>query len=31
VALYVSAGYRAVVPFGPYVGDAYSLLFAKSL
>lgn len=31
VALYVSAGYRAVVPFGPYVGDAHSLLFAKSL
>jgi len=31
VALYVSAGYRAVVPFGPYVGDAHSLLFAKQL
>jgi GNAT superfamily N-acetyltransferase len=30
VGLYVSAGYRAVVPFGPYVDDR-SLLFAKEL
>ena len=31
IALYVSHGYRPVVPYGPYVGDAVSLCFQKML
>ncbi|GCE77194.1 GNAT family N-acetyltransferase [Cellulomonas biazotea] len=31
VALYVSLGYRPVVPFGPYAGDLLSLCFGKAL
>lgn len=31
IALYVSHGYRAIAPYGPYVGDAVSLCFQKVL
>jgi len=31
VTLYLSCGYRPVVPFGPYVDDLLSLCFAKRL
>lgn len=31
ITLYVSTGYRAIEPFGPYVGDLHSLVFAKAL
>ncbi|MEO8222840.1 MAG: GNAT family N-acetyltransferase, partial [Specibacter sp.] len=31
IALYLSAGYRAIPPFGPYVGNIYSRCFEKRL
>ena len=31
VTLYLSAGYRPIVPFGPYTDDFLSLLFGKDL
>jgi GNAT superfamily N-acetyltransferase len=31
IALYASHGYRAIAPYGPYVGDAVSLCFQKVL
>jgi GNAT superfamily N-acetyltransferase len=31
VTLYLSAGYRPIAPFGPYVDDFLSLLFGKAL
>ncbi len=31
VGLYESSGYNAIEPFGPYVGSAWSLCYAKEL
>ncbi|TCI95981.1 GNAT family N-acetyltransferase [Aeromicrobium sp. IC_218] len=31
VGLYESSGYAAIEPFGPYVGSAWSLCYAKEL